>query len=162
MTTKLTSYTGGESPDPLQTCGWSSRGASYGLPLIALLPSTPSADLQAEVVGTDGSTMSTANGQLCVVDESTYRSTDPVYGNTGKQILQDDHAVLLIARRPYVAGRLSRDDRAAGSSRYRLVVHRRSLTGANAHRSEANRQLANLSETHTLRANSAEHDRPGN
>jgi hypothetical protein len=104
MTTDLTSYTGGESPDPLETCGWSSTSASYGLPLIALLPSAPTAGLQAQVVGTDGSTMSTANGQLCVVDEATYRSTDPVYGSTGKQILQDDHAVLLIARRPYTAG----------------------------------------------------------
>jgi hypothetical protein len=104
MTTNLTSYTGGESPDPLETCGWSSKGANYGLPLIALLPSAPTAGIQAQVVGTDGSTMSTANGQLCVVDEATYRSTDPVYGSTGKQILQDDHAVLLIARRPYAAG----------------------------------------------------------
>jgi hypothetical protein len=105
MTTNLTSYTGGESPDPLESCGWSSRNASYGLPLIALLPSAPAADLQAQVVAADGSTMSTANGQLCVVDEVTYRSTDAVYGSTGRQILQDDHAVLLIARHPYAAGR---------------------------------------------------------
>jgi hypothetical protein len=103
MTTDLTTYTGGESPDPLETCGWSARSGSYGLPLIALLPNAPKAGLAAQVTGTDGSVLSTANGQLCVVDELTYHSSDAVYGNTGKEILQDDHAVLLIARHPYVA-----------------------------------------------------------
>jgi hypothetical protein len=104
MTTNLTSYADGESPDPLETCGWSPSGQTYGLPLIALLPNAPSADLSAQVTGPDGSTLSTTNGGLCLVDEVTYRSSDKVYGPTGQEILQDDHAVLLIARQPYRAG----------------------------------------------------------
>jgi len=103
MTTNLTSYTGSESPDPLETCGWT--GAGYGLPLIALLPKAPAADLNAEVVGSDGRMLSTANGTLCVADELNYHSSDPVYGPTGEQILHDDHAVLLIARERYSAAR---------------------------------------------------------
>ncbi len=104
MTTNLTSYAEGESPDPLETCGWSPSAQTYGLPLIALLPDTPSTELSAQVTGTDGSVLSTANGGLCLVNEVTYRSSDKVYGPTGRQILQDDHAVLLIAREPYRAG----------------------------------------------------------
>ncbi len=100
MTTNLVRYTGGESPDPLQTCGWSAD-STYGLPLIVLLPDAPVAGLTAQVVGTDGRTLTSANGGLCVVDELTYRSSDPVYGATGEEILRDDHAVLVVARQPY-------------------------------------------------------------
>ena len=106
MTTNLVSYTGGESPDPLQTCGWPAS-STYGLPLIVLLPDAPAAGLAAQVVGTDGRTLSSADGDLCVVDELTYRSSDAVYGATGEQILRDDHAVLLVARQPYGAATYS-------------------------------------------------------
>jgi hypothetical protein len=34
-------------------------------------------------------------GALCLVDQFTYHSTDPIYGPTGKAILVGDHAVLL-------------------------------------------------------------------
>jgi hypothetical protein len=105
MSTNLTRYTGSESPDPLETCGWGGPGTDYGVPLIALLPKAPAAGLSAQVLGADGSVLSTANGSLCVVDELTYRSSDSVYGPTGQQILHDDHAVLLIARTSYAAGR---------------------------------------------------------
>jgi hypothetical protein len=105
MSTNLTSYTGSESPDPLETCGWGGPGTDYGVPLIALLPKAPAAGLSAQVLGADGRVFSTANGSLCVVDELTYRSSDSVYGPTGQQILHDDHAVLLIARTSYPAGR---------------------------------------------------------
>jgi hypothetical protein len=105
MTTNLTSYTGDESPDPLETCGWTDTSATYGLPLIMLLPKAPKATLGARVTDDAGDTpRSVANGGLCVVDETTYRSSDPVYGQTGEQILQDDHAVLLMAKVPYGAG----------------------------------------------------------
>ena len=131
MTTNLTTYTGGESPDPLQTCGWSAAGASYGLPLIALLPSAPKDGLTAQVVGSDGSVLSTANGQLCVVDELTYQSTDPVYGGTG----QPDPAGRPrgAADRPpsLHRGQLRRHDLAARSPRHRLVVHSGSLALSN-------------------------------
>lgn len=103
MTTNLTSY-GGENPDIMESCapGFS---ASPGLPLILLLPGVPSKDLAASVSGPDGSVQSTGNGQLCVVDEHTFRSSDTVYGPTGLQILQGDHAVFLVAKVPYAVGR---------------------------------------------------------
>jgi hypothetical protein len=100
MTTHFTSF-GGEYPDPLQTCGWT--GASVGLPLIALLTSAPASGLTATLAGPDG-TESTSAGNLCVVDQNTYVSTDPIYGPTGLSILQGDHAVFLIPRTPLVSG----------------------------------------------------------
>jgi hypothetical protein len=100
MTTNLTSF-GGEVPDPLQTCGWT--GDSVGLSLIALLPSAPTSGLTAMLAGPDG-TESTSAGNLCVVDENTYMSTDPVYGPTGLSILQSDNAVFLIPRTPLASG----------------------------------------------------------
>lgn len=103
MTTNLSTY-GGEMPDPLQTCGWQSL-APVGLPLIAMLTSAPQTGLTASITGPGGAIQSTANGKLCVVDQNTYRSTDPIYGPTGKDILAGDHAVLLIARQPFQAGR---------------------------------------------------------
>ena len=96
MTTDLTTY-GGEVPDPTQTCGWT--GTTVGLPLIALLPSSPAVGLTATLAG-PGGTESTSAGNLCVVDDNTYLSTDPVYGPTGLSILQSDRAVFLIPRTP--------------------------------------------------------------
>ena len=104
MTTNLTRYNGGEVPDLMETCG-PGFSASPGLPLILLLPGAPSKDLAASVSGPDGSVQSTGNGQLCVVDENTFRTSDTVYGSTGLQILQGDHAVLLITKLPYAVGR---------------------------------------------------------
>src|SRR5579884_422554 len=95
---------GPESPDPLQTCHWSS--GTTGLPLIMLLPHAPASGLKATLTGPTG-TESTTNGKLCVVDQHTYRSTDPVYGPTGAEILRSDNAVFLIPRRPLSRGRYS-------------------------------------------------------
>lgn len=102
ITTNLLTF-GGESPDPLQTCGWPD-GDTVGLPLIALLPQAPAASLTARLSGPGGAS-STGAGTLCLVDEHTYRSSDPVYGATGAAILQGDNAVFLIPRRPLRTGR---------------------------------------------------------
>jgi hypothetical protein len=104
MTTNLRSYDG-ESPSPVETCGWSDGPwTSYGLPLIAMLPSAPAAGATGSVTGSDGSTRATDAGSLCLVDEHTYRSSDSVYGPTGASILQSGHAVLLISRTVYGPG----------------------------------------------------------
>jgi hypothetical protein len=103
MTTDLRSYSGGELPSPLETCGWTA-GSSYGLPLIALLPSAPAAGATATVTGSNGSAWSSTAGSLCLVDEHTYHSSDPVYGPNGLALLQSDHAVFLIVRAPYGPG----------------------------------------------------------
>jgi hypothetical protein len=104
MTTNLRSYAF-ESPSPVETCGWpDGMGTSYGLPLIAMLPSAPAAGANASVAGSDGSMRTTAAGSLCLVDRNTYRSSDSVYGPTGASILQSDNAILLISRTVYGPG----------------------------------------------------------
>lgn len=105
-TTTLPMASDSESPDPLQTCGW--QGMQVGLPLIAMLTQAPAAGLTASLTGPTG-TESTSDGSLCVVDQNTYQTTDPVYGPTGLQILQADHAVLLIPRAPLATGTYSVD-----------------------------------------------------
>jgi hypothetical protein len=87
----LTAYAGNESPDPLETCHWTSAG----LPLIALLPTGPAPGTRVTLVARGGVPVPT-----CLVDQYTYRTTDPVYGPTGLEILQGDHALLAIPARP--------------------------------------------------------------
>ncbi len=87
----LTAYAGDESPNPLETCNWTSAG----LPLIALLPATPAPGTSATLTARGGVRVPT-----CVVDQYTYRTSDPVYGPTGREILQADHAVLVMPERP--------------------------------------------------------------
>ena len=101
--TDLTSYTG-ELPDPTESCPsrWSSS-AGVDLPLIALLPATPETGLTATLQGPT-SVQTSGAGDLCVVDQFDYVSSDPVYGPTGLDILQGDHAVLLFPSGPLVAG----------------------------------------------------------
>jgi len=105
MTTDLTTF-GGEQPSPVGSCAPAASPAqAYGLPIIALLPQAPDPALLAQVRGPDGSVESSQDGSLCVVDEDTYQSTDPIYGPTGAQILQGDKAVFLIPNAPLTAGR---------------------------------------------------------
>ncbi len=104
MSTNLTTY-GLESPSPLETCGWQNSYTPVGLPLIALLSTTPDQNLTATLTSSGGQNFSTADASLCVVDENNYRSSDPVYGPTGLSILKSDHAVLLIPKTPLTWGR---------------------------------------------------------
>jgi hypothetical protein len=99
MTTDLSAFAGGESPDPLETCGWKEAG----LPLIALLTTTPSPQLKAQLDGPRGF-MSSESGGLCVVSPSTYRTSDTVYGSTGASILSGDRAVILIPKARLLSG----------------------------------------------------------
>lgn len=110
VTTNLLAFSG-ESPDPLQTCGW--QGSSAGLPIVELLPQAPVESLTARLNGPGGIESST-DGTLCVVDENTYESTDPVYGPTGASLLQDDDAVFLIPRRPLETGKYDVDIEQSG------------------------------------------------
>ncbi len=103
ITTSLLTYSGSEMPNPLQTCNWSGRH-QHGLPLIALLPAPPGQHLTATLSASAGGTESTARGTICLVDEDSYHSTDPVYGAAGAKILADDHAVVLIPLHPLRPG----------------------------------------------------------
>jgi hypothetical protein len=97
--TTLTTYTGNESPNPLETCkGYRSPS---GLPLLALLPTAPSPDLAV--------TLSTGGRQLetCVVTADSFITSDPLYGNAGRDTLRRDNAVVLVPRSPLALGTYS-------------------------------------------------------
>jgi len=105
--TDLTSFNGGESPTPLETCRAEHPGADYsdaGLPLIAMLPAAVPDGMTASLTGPDGVTHSSSSAAVCLVDSDTYVTSDPVYGDTGSQILSHDHAVFVIPRTPLVNG----------------------------------------------------------
>jgi hypothetical protein len=105
VTTDLLEF-GGEQPTPLETCGWQNL-TQVGLPLIAMLPQDPAPGLTATVAVPGGRTESSATSDLCVVDDHTYASSDPTYGADGLDILQGDHAVLLIPRYALTNGPVS-------------------------------------------------------
>jgi hypothetical protein len=46
-----------------------------------------------------------AGADLCVVSEDSYSSSDPVYGATGRSILDADNAVLIIPKERLTPGR---------------------------------------------------------
>ncbi len=98
--TTITSFTG-ENPNPLESCP--GYAAPAGLPLIALLPSAPPAGTSATLKPPSGSTL-TVGGSLCVVTAVTYRTSDAVYGETGRSILAAANAVLIIPREPLSPG----------------------------------------------------------
>ena len=108
-TIDLAYYTG-ESPPPIETCLAEHPGANYdhaGLPLIALLTDEPDPGISATMSLPDGSRISSAGDDLCVVTASTFVTHDAIYGSTGKSILSTDKAVFLVPRAPLVAGRYS-------------------------------------------------------
>jgi hypothetical protein len=105
ITTNLARY-GGEAPNPLETLGWQQL-PEVGLPLIALLPQAPDPGLTASLARPNGPPETSANGDLGIVDEDTYVSSDPIYGPTGLAILKGDNAVLLIPRHPLANGAYS-------------------------------------------------------
>ncbi len=110
---------GGESPDPIQTCTKEHPSADYanaGLPLIALLPSSPSSTLTATLTSPNGTRTLSTSSDLCLIDEHNWYSTDTVYGPTGLEILQNDHAVLVVPRTPLVPGQYHAELSAPGVS----------------------------------------------
>ncbi len=90
-TTDLVAFRG-ESPNPLEPCGYSRAG----LPLIAMLTAPPTADLRAELTLPNGQTLRGPSAELCVITADTWRSSDTVYGPTGASILRGGNAVLVI------------------------------------------------------------------
>ncbi|MCL2779916.1 MAG: hypothetical protein FWD74_00175 [Actinomycetia bacterium] len=106
-TTGLPAYSGGEFPDPIQTCVKQYPGldwSSPGLPVVAMLPAAPVAGLSASLSGPSGAVGSGSGGGLCVLGRSTFVTTDPVYGLAGANILAGSRAVVLIPRAPLVNG----------------------------------------------------------
>jgi hypothetical protein len=94
----------GESPDPLQTCGWQKLTEAVGLPLVMLLPLPPPVGLTARLARPGGVIETNANGGLCVVDSHTFVPSAAVFGPTGLDILKGDNAVFLVPRAPLTPG----------------------------------------------------------
>jgi putative cell wall-binding protein len=94
-TTTTFSTFGGERPDPRDTCGWT---GDVGLPIIALLPNTPDPHLTAALTTPFGAVRDVPNGGLCLVDSTTYKSADSVYGPSGSAVLGQHNAVVLVPR----------------------------------------------------------------
>ena len=89
-TTQVSAF-GGESPDPLETCGWTSAG----LPLIALLPQVPDPAITAQIVDEQG-----VEPPVWVGTTNNYRTSAGIYGSTGLTLMERENAVLVVTRTP--------------------------------------------------------------
>ena len=88
---------GGEYPNPLESCDFPVPFYGAGLPLIAMLPSPPNASIAATLELPNGDALAGPSPELCVITSDSWTSTDQVYGETGRVILESAKAVLVIA-----------------------------------------------------------------
>jgi hypothetical protein len=92
----------GESPDPREACG-SNYKSFTGLPIWVSLLTRPPHQMSAQLVTPSGEVLSSRD-RLCIVNEYTMKSSDPVYGPAGKAIVRNDHMVLVIPKEPLAPG----------------------------------------------------------
>lgn len=92
----------GESPDPREVCG-SNYKSFTGLPIWVSLLTKPPHQMSAQLVTPSGEVLSSRD-RLCIVNEYTMKSSDPVYGPAGKAIVRNDHMVLVIPKEPLAPG----------------------------------------------------------
>ena len=98
---RMDSYVG-ESPDPRESCGNNWRSYS-GLPIWVSLLTSPTHQMSAQLITPSGQVLSSRD-QLCIVNEYTMKSSDPIYGAAGRAIIKADHMVLVIPREHLVPG----------------------------------------------------------
>lgn len=98
---RMDSYTG-ESPDSRQDCGSNWRSYS-GLPIWVSLLKSPPTKMSAQLTTPSGNVLK-SQSQLCIVDEFNFKSSDRVYGSTGKAIIKAGHMVLLFPKAKLEAG----------------------------------------------------------
>ncbi len=98
---RVDSYAG-ENPDPRESCGSNWRNFT-GLPIWVSLLKSPLHQMHAQVTAPSGQVLKSP-GQLCVVNEYTMKSSDPIYGAAGKAIIKADHMVLIIPKEPLAPG----------------------------------------------------------
>jgi hypothetical protein len=91
-----------ESPDPRQACGLSWK-IFNGLPLWVSLLAAPPAQVSAQLITPSGKVLK-SGGDLCIVDEQNFITSDRVNGVSGKTIITAGHLVLLIPKRPLAPG----------------------------------------------------------
>ena len=99
-TTYLTSYSS-ELPDPRDGCA-NAAAAYKGLPIIAMLPTTPPAGVSAELLRSDG--IISAGPDLCVQTAASYQGATSPYADKGRTILAAANAVILIPKQPLGLG----------------------------------------------------------
>lgn len=92
----------GESPDPREACGTNYRSFT-GLPIWVSLLAKPPHQMSAELVTPSGKVLSSRE-QLCIVNEFSMKSSDPIYGPAGKAIVRADHMVLIFPKDPLTPG----------------------------------------------------------
>ena len=93
----------GENPDSRESCGlnWQKY---QGVPIWASLTSTPSRKLTATLVTPSGAVFSAKRG-ICIVDKWNFKTSNYVYGPTGKAIIAANNLVIIIPKSPLVAGK---------------------------------------------------------
>ena len=93
----------GENPDSRESCGlnWQKY---QGVPIWASLTSTPSRKLTATLVTPSGAVLSAKRG-ICIVDKWNFKTSNYVYGPTGKAIIAANNLVIIIPKSPLVAGK---------------------------------------------------------
>lgn len=109
--TTARTYDSTERPNPLDSC---SDFKTAGLPIVALLPSTPPRHVTASLRQPDGTTL--RGRDVCLITASNYVSTDAVYGAAGRSVLEDSRAVIIIPRTPLQIGRQTVSLYPAGST----------------------------------------------
>jgi hypothetical protein len=86
----------GESPDSRQACG--SNWKNYrGLPLWVSLLAPPPTEMTARLITPVGKVLK-SKGDLCILNERNFITTDLVNGSAGKAIFKSDHLILIIPK----------------------------------------------------------------
>ena len=103
----LTTYDGGEQPDPLTSCSGIGLNGPAGLPILLQLgagdvigPNTP-----RPVVTTHSFKENGAEREHCLFDETTYQNSIASLRDQGRALLATRDAIVLIPRAPLVVGK---------------------------------------------------------
>jgi len=91
-----------ERPDPRESCG-SDWTTFLGLPLWVSLPVAPPKTVTAILTIPSGGKISDPRS-ICVVDQWNFKTTDPIYGSAGQWVIEKDHLILVIPKKPLEAG----------------------------------------------------------
>ena len=103
----LTSYDGGEQPDPLTSCSGLGLNGPAGLPVILQVGPGNAIDANTPrpVVTFSSFKENGATRDHCIFDETTYQNSIASLRDEGRALLAARDAIVLIPRAPLVAGR---------------------------------------------------------
>jgi hypothetical protein len=92
----------GESPDSREACGsnWKNYG---GLPLWVSLLTSPPSQMTAQLITPSGKVLK-SGGDICIVNEKNFITSDRVNRAAGKAIITGGHLVLIIPKRSLAPG----------------------------------------------------------